>query len=278
MQEGRCQMKHKRVFIPGSKWLFYKIYCGETYSNILLQDLWPLIDVFKKGKLISHWFFIRYSDPDFHIRLRFAKVKEVSHSSIMEQLESFLTPLLDDTLIWDVQIGTYHQEIERYGVRNMELCELIFAYQSEHVLTLLSRKLSIEASFLHALYLMIEYIDILFSLKESRLEFCKENYLVFKKEFNLKKEDARKLNNKYNNVKKELETSINDDNQLVEDHIKNIRPLLKILENKEMVAPSILHMLVNRYFEKSQRAMEMLLYHHLEKHYRTSLIKEIHNG
>ena len=57
--------------MTGDKWLYYKLYCGVRISDSLLTDLvLPLVIKLTTESLIEKWFFIRYSDPENHIRLR----------------------------------------------------------------------------------------------------------------------------------------------------------------------------------------------------------------
>ena len=63
--------KVKRKFIFGSEWLYYKIYLGKKTADLLLVHLKPLIEKLLYQQKISHWFFIKYEDPDNHLRLRF---------------------------------------------------------------------------------------------------------------------------------------------------------------------------------------------------------------
>jgi len=60
-----------RTFIPGSEWIYFKIYTGtKTADAILKNELYGFVSEMLKNKVIDKWFFIRYNDPDFHIRLR----------------------------------------------------------------------------------------------------------------------------------------------------------------------------------------------------------------
>ncbi|WP_127138032.1 thiopeptide-type bacteriocin biosynthesis protein [Flagellimonas oceanensis] len=60
-----------RNFALGSEWLYYKIYIGpQTGDALLSQAIKPLVSNLIGRKLIDKWFFIRYTDPDFHIRIR----------------------------------------------------------------------------------------------------------------------------------------------------------------------------------------------------------------
>lgn len=62
--------KIHRTFIPGSQWVYIKLYTGEkTADDLLIQVIAPVIKKVQKAQHIKKWFFIRYSDPDFHLRI-----------------------------------------------------------------------------------------------------------------------------------------------------------------------------------------------------------------
>jgi hypothetical protein len=59
----------QRTFEPGSEWLYFKIYLSAKFSdNILLNIVKPAINVLLKERIITKAFFIRYTDPHYHIR------------------------------------------------------------------------------------------------------------------------------------------------------------------------------------------------------------------
>ncbi len=73
----KSNAKVKREFVFGSEWVYYKIYCGAKSADKLLQfALTPLLKEAYKRKLIDSWFFIRYNDPENHIRIRFHLIDE----------------------------------------------------------------------------------------------------------------------------------------------------------------------------------------------------------
>src|SRR5262249_46206428 len=56
----------RRRFAPGSEWTYAKLYCGRAAADRLLaEQIAPLAGI------ADQWFFIRYEDPDFHLRVRF---------------------------------------------------------------------------------------------------------------------------------------------------------------------------------------------------------------
>lgn len=76
----------QRSYIPGSEWIYFKIYAGDkTMDKLLSNNIYHIISKLKKRQLIEKWFFIRFADPDSHIRVRFL-VKETSHIGIIINL------------------------------------------------------------------------------------------------------------------------------------------------------------------------------------------------
>ena len=55
-------MNHtKRLYIPGSEWVYYKLYTGPKTADTILTDLIdPVINNLSCKNLIEKWFFIRY--------------------------------------------------------------------------------------------------------------------------------------------------------------------------------------------------------------------------
>lgn len=127
-----------RSFSPGSSWLYAKLYTGvSTADRVLREALAPLVrDLVARGDA-SHWFFLRYADPDHHLRVRFAGEPARLCSHVLPALERAIAPLRADGSIWKVQLDTYERELERYGGdRGIELCEQLFWIDSEAVLAI----------------------------------------------------------------------------------------------------------------------------------------------
>ncbi|HMD61379.1 MAG TPA: lantibiotic dehydratase, partial [Opitutaceae bacterium] len=61
-----------RLRVPGSEWLFAKLYCPRVFENELLTG--PVAERCEEALATgaaASWFYIRYADPDPHLRLRF---------------------------------------------------------------------------------------------------------------------------------------------------------------------------------------------------------------
>ncbi|MEF9476554.1 thiopeptide-type bacteriocin biosynthesis protein [Chryseobacterium sp. 1B4] len=58
--------------IPGGNWIYYKLYMGTKSADEILEDkIKPLADQLIEENVIDQWFFIRYNDPKYHLRIRF---------------------------------------------------------------------------------------------------------------------------------------------------------------------------------------------------------------
>jgi thiopeptide-type bacteriocin biosynthesis protein len=126
----------QRSFAPGSGWLYAKIYCGESTADRVLRDaIAPVVrEALARGD-ITQWFFIRYHDPEAHLRVRFCGDPARLVASVLPALERALAPLFAIGAARKLVIDTYDREIERYGGdRGIELAERIFWRDSEAVL------------------------------------------------------------------------------------------------------------------------------------------------
>jgi thiopeptide-type bacteriocin biosynthesis protein len=108
--------------------LYAKLYAGPAACDDVIRRLAPL------ARGADQWFFIRYSDPDHHVRVRFR-----SDSKRLERrLHRATSVLLDEGLVWRVQLDTYEREVERYGGdEGVLLAERLFHIDSDAVVAIL---------------------------------------------------------------------------------------------------------------------------------------------
>ncbi|MEM9492845.1 MAG: thiopeptide-type bacteriocin biosynthesis protein, partial [Myxococcota bacterium] len=127
----------RRRFPPGSPWLHSNLYCSPAIADrVLLETIDPLVRDLDDP---LSWFFIRYDDPEWHLRVRFHGPPAALREQIEPALCRALEPLLDDGLVWRVQFDTYEREVERYGgAAGIELCEAIFCADSAAALAILA--------------------------------------------------------------------------------------------------------------------------------------------
>jgi thiopeptide-type bacteriocin biosynthesis protein len=128
----------ERILPPTSRWLYLKLYAGSATADLVLREaVAPLVARAMESGAADRWFFIRYNDPQSHLRVRFGgepgRLRE-----IIDWLPDLLDPMLAEGRIWRWQLDTYEREVERYGgPEAMEIAERIFHADSEAVLAAL---------------------------------------------------------------------------------------------------------------------------------------------
>jgi thiopeptide-type bacteriocin biosynthesis protein len=130
----------RRSFAPGSAWLYAKLYTGASLADgVLRQVVAPVVRQSLWCGAADRWFFLRYGDPHWHLRVRFHGAPERLHDEVLPALEAAVAAARAGETVWRLQLDTYEREIERYGgPEGIELAEAIFDADSEAVLTLLS--------------------------------------------------------------------------------------------------------------------------------------------
>lgn len=291
-------MKIQRTFIIGDEWLYYKIYSGtKTTDYILAEIILPFVIKLQENGMIDKWFFIRYQDPEHHLRLRFRCHKSDQIGQIIALLNIPLKKLLDQDLIWKIQMDTYHRELERYGNNTIELAEKIFQYDSEMVAGFIDLieegKEGEELRWMFA----IRGIDALLKDFEYPIESRKQLLFWLKtdfgKEFHMEKNLKKQVSERYRKYKDQIGTFMfftaatagdyyplielikirSSNNKEVAKHILNIKKKGELEMDINELMASFIHMFMNRLFKSKNRLHEMIAYDFLYRQYMARISK-----
>lgn len=246
---------HLLPFISG--WLYLKVYCNPYFSNEILTSINSQIS--DNNSPVIKWYFIRYRDDDFHLRIRLHHANSLDAYTSYQTIAPFLNELAEKDMISRVSIETYQPEFFRYGGKDkFYLCEELFCWET---------KFLIEEGFSHsdALFfkihnLITNYIN-LFSLSDKD-HFVTQTKKMYENEFGITKGIKKSITSIVVEHQAELGTTIlsEDDIQL----ILNIQSKLNS-RDKQRILRSLIHMLVNRAYENAQRKHEAIHYQVLEK-------------
>jgi thiopeptide-type bacteriocin biosynthesis protein len=274
----------QRYFLPGSEWLYVKIYAGiNTTEKILKTVIKPLIEELNGEGIIDKWFFIRYTDPDDHIRVRFhhATAKDF-WKTVLSKLNDIISREVDPDLIHKIQTDTYIREIERYGADAIEWSESIFCYDSEAVLGCIDL-LEGEEGENYRWLLAVRGVDMLlqdfgYSLQQ-RSAYLKRLQHHFFQEFGGGQALQTQLNSSYRKHMRQI-SSFLDACQDADNEIEEAIALLAIrsshirhaiqhapVEKWDDLIGSYIHMFLNRILLSNQRKQELIIYHFLSKYY-----------
>lgn len=290
--------KKQRIFSIGSEWLYYKMYAGvKTADKLLAEVIRPLTEMLTEKELIDQFFFIRYADPEHHLRIRFHLANEDKLGAVIKAVHQATQPYLEQRMISKIQTDTYNRELERYGSNSMELAESFFFIDSVVTLNLLNLIDGDEGETLRWQFAVRSMDDLLTDLNFNATE--KLHFLeIVKNSFFKEHGDSKEL-------KLQLDAKFRTERKLVEDILdrtldeqRGIQPLLELLEwKKEQVAPlaeqllelkksgqlqvpledlagSYIHMLLNRIFMARQRTYEMVVYDLLYRYYKSQAGRE----
>ena len=100
---------------PGSDWLFVKLYCPPDSETELLSGPVRAFARDVAGEGFADWFFIRYSDPRRHIRLRFRGEPARLLADLLPRVTAWATDLIRSGVCERFSIDTYDRELDRFG-------------------------------------------------------------------------------------------------------------------------------------------------------------------
>lgn len=275
--------------LPGSEWLFARLDTAPGFADALLvESLGPLVEELRNEGIVKDWFFIRYSDPDFHIRLRFRGSPSSLAAQVLPRLHAMASDQLHLGLVTKVLYDSYDREVQRYGGPNgIDLCERMFGVDSDAVLDLIASTLGDEggvARWQLALCGMDSLLrDAGFDL-EQRHSFARRMADSYGREFRLQGPARHPIQDKLRKERRTLLTLLDgsrDEPSPLEPGLQVLRrrteamaPLLSELrqrgERGELasaftdIVSSLIHMHVNRMVPTAARAQEAILYRFLE--------------
>ncbi len=278
-----------RNFILGDEWVYLKVYSGpKILEKILINEIYDLVLQQYEEKSIDKFFFIRYYDEDYHLRLRFHVIKQEAVEKIIMKINSILTPYLHSGVVWKVVYDTYMRELERYGSSTIEETETIFFFNSMIVIESFKNIINIGSEFgedtiwLYAIKLVNDFLNDFDINNEHKIKILGDYSETMNKEFNVNKNDRTVLNDIYRSKRFEIESMLNTKLLLVLDKRLNLyrnnevykHAINTILEKKQSenleihfdsLLQSFIHMINNRVFRTNQRQNEMFIYYLITK-------------
>lgn len=284
-----------RKHAPGSEWLYFKIYTGyKTVDKLLLNKIYPLIRYLKRKQYIKQFFFIRYSDPHYHLRVRLHVTDQKNLGEIIVLFNRILFSLLNNNTIWRIQIDTYNQEIERYNIQLIDHVENFFYIDSEYIIKIL-RTVAIkfnndeDVKWIICLKLIDSTLDLFCLEEKDKLNIMTAMSDSFKEEFGFNMYNSKQFNEKYRINKSKVE-AVMSNVDVIEGHnykslynickkrhkdLKLITLSIQQIHLKKQLSQNIvidlIHMMINRLIPAQNRLHELILYDFVKRYY-TSLI------
>jgi len=285
-------MEDLRTHYPGGEWLYLKIYAGyNTLEKILIGKLWPLASDMTDEGVAKLWFFVRYADPDHHLRYRIRLNDSSTGEDMLKSIHASLEPLKGHGLIWKVELGTYRREMERYGHMTIEHAEQLFFHDSRACLAFLLDEPQVGRQnyrWLFAIASADAYLsDFGYNLaarKEIMLRLNRGYGAEFGKDFRLAGQISERYRIHRMKIQEALERKPSDpiagillrrskENIVLTKSIKAFHSGSKGDARMDDLVCSIIHMSMNRIFPINNRLHEMVIYDLLFRHYKSALAR-----
>ena len=276
----------------GSEWLFTKFYCGPASADTILADtIAPLIERFQSSKAIHSWFFVRYADPERHLRIRFRGNPEVLRTEVLPAIVGEVETVIARKLSWRFQVDTYLPETDRYGGPvAIAHAEQVFWADSEACLAALPELrgdegaqsrwrvalVGIDSLLTDLGFAMDARCQVVTSLRDGlRREFDVESPLVSRRVAALVRREKSWL---YDLVTGRpvagVPVRVLDAFRIRSDRVATEAAIVRDLAERaalsrsiEGIGASLVHMHMNRLLRDSHRAQEGVLYHLLRQAY-----------
>jgi len=293
-----------RTFPPGSEWLYLKLYTGEATADRLLRGtLAAQVKALKARGAVDRYFFLRFGDPQWHVRLRLHGTPARILSEVWPTLAHVCAGTFSEGEGWRLQLDTYEREVERYGGPvGMNLMEEVFCADSEAAFDMIAAYPGDEAAHFRWRLVLRGLDNLLEDLGlplEEKLKVVERLRANFGNEFRVDKRFEEQLSQRYRRESKELEALLSLKPETAQAAWKpglaalqrrgaRLRELAVPLRRAESegqltlpltrLAESLLHMHVNRMLISDHRAQELILYDFLERLYRSRLARQRKGG
>ena len=276
-------------FAPGSEWLFLKIYCGTASADTLLRDLvGPVVRDATANGVIDRWFFIRYGDPDWHLRVRMHGDPS-KLAALLVDMHQLVQPLLANGSVVRLAVDTYEPEAERYGgAQALPLIEAMFEADSEAALAILgltAGDAGMEMRWRLALRGSDMVLEDLGLGAADRALVVRQLRDAYRNEFRVDATLRRQIGQRYRVEAPTLLPLLRRDDgdnaqlwpafDILTARSARIQPLARELASLDAlgqltcarsdIAKSLVHMHVNRLLRSAQRAHELVLYDFLDR-------------
>ncbi|ANB10503.1 lantibiotic dehydratase [Streptomyces ambofaciens] len=103
-----------RIHLPGEDWLFVKWYAEPSAHDALLVDHLPAVLAEVEDE-VDRWFFLRYQDPEPHLRLRFHGDPAALNGRVLPVVSRVSRALVERGALRTMTLDTYRPESDRYG-------------------------------------------------------------------------------------------------------------------------------------------------------------------
>lgn len=134
-------------------YVYLKLYLDMEYADkFILNMISPFINRLDEDGILDKYFYIRYADPNFHIRLRLCAKNKALYNKLLLTVQEWVNRLYTEREIEKYEFAIYERETERYGGEEcMPEIERLFFADSDLAIQVISQKSNLNESEMHTL-------------------------------------------------------------------------------------------------------------------------------
>lgn len=244
------------IYLPPAEngWIYLKLYGDKSiFDEIISLEIKKWCNNLCDAGILEKYFFIRYSDPDKHIRLRlkFTSSSNISFSQIFEWVDN----LNKKYFISNVQVCSYHRETWRYGGKeSIDMAETVFFRDSQLIEDILAIKKENDFSEDIIGIVNILYICTAFDMSPEDIDLWFSERISpekYRKEFQENREEILEIIDRfYNNRNIIKNVDFTDRNNAIKKYkqlLDNVDDLGLLTASKSSILSSLIHMSSNRF-------------------------------
>ena len=253
MQEDICDCDHESFLKVGENWLSFELYGCYDPDEYISKELSCLIEELCKKGIITSFYFLRYADPRYHIRLRLFKKDILQNIAlIIERLNNHVV----SQFIESFNICPYDGEIERYGgPTGLQIAETIFCIDSRCAIYLM-QEYSDEDREIYYVFSALDYMQMWEWDLSTQLEWLSTNTL--KGEFSQEWRNLRSIYFKcYLEKKSYLPDGLYSNRMRAVTSYRNSNNFSQEVQGR--ILSALLHMSFNRLFGMDRMKEQRLL-------------------
>ena len=118
----------------GARWVYAKFFTGTGGADQVIARAHQLATALTTAGVIDGWFFLRYREDGYHVRVRLRPVDAQRRAAVLVELDRLGQGLRAAGLVTRVATDEYVPEVARYGgPANLALAERLFSADSDVV-------------------------------------------------------------------------------------------------------------------------------------------------
>lgn len=250
----------QRVLYPGDDgWLYFKIYLNPIQANpFLAQYLEPFLTDMFEWEIIKSFFFIKYTDPKYHIRLRLQLTEQDKLGVALQKFREWFRLLQENLIGYEYAIAQYEREIERYGGSALiPYAEDYFCQDSRLIIALL-QDISKDAEEIErekiGIFVIHNLVDCFCGSLQTDSDFLVKytDNIEYKDLFRKNKKDYLAVieDDYINNFSEKTQKIISDREAAIKQYVKHIRQTeheKQLSTSLDNILLTLIHMFCNRY-------------------------------